>query len=158
MTFVFFIFGCSGFEFVYEKSLILKELESNSVLSVGGDDIPIIKSYFRQKIGYSNDGGYLIKITSTKEETLQVIDIDATASKIDINHNIEYILISNTNDCQIVSKSFSTTSTYDSKSAGFNFGSDISKNDISKQNIEKNIQKFLNLISTKDGLRCVGEN
>lgn len=155
-----FILGCSGFEFIYDKSPILEALTSNTVFSVEGDDTQIIKSYLRERLGYSKDNNsYIIKTGSKKIETNLVIEKDATASKININHKIDYTLIMAEDNCIILEKNFSTKSTYDSKSSGYNFGTDISKADISQQNIENNIEKFLTFISTNiDILECSNED
>ena len=160
LTFLISFFGCSNFEFVYDKSPILEAMESQTSYSINGDDPTTIKSYLRSKIGYSDEKAiYIIEINSTKNETLQVIEKDATASKINISHSIDYNLALKKNACTILSKNFFTQSTYDSKSAGYNFGTDISKSDIARQNIINNIEKFLAFVSTNiDTLECKNEN
>ena len=72
-----------------------------------------------------------------------MVEKDGTASRFDIKIIINYTLKNTNKSCQILSKEITTTSSYDSKSAGYSFGTDLSENKVLTQNIHSNIDEFL---------------
>ena len=59
------------------------------------------------------------------------------------------------NNCLVLNKSFVTLSTYDSKSEGYSFGSDLSQKEVLTRNIHSNIDEFLAyLIRSNIELNC----
>ena len=51
-------------------------------------------------------------------------------------------------NCIIVKKEISNSRKFNSKSGGYNFGSDLSKKEIIESLIEENLRQYLNYIST----------
>ena len=157
------LYSCSNFEFVYEKNReneILKKLKKEMSYNVEGDDLIILKQLIAEEIGISNlMPKFKLDIKSTRSDMNIIKEKDQTASKIEINHQINYHLKSNIENCTIIKKRIDSKTTYDSKSSGYNFGSDLSKKEITKKNIEQNINKFFTTISnTLDDLKCNNEN
>lgn len=145
--FVFFLAGCSGFEFVYNDSLETNEIKGKTYLSIGGDNTEIIYAYAINKIQNNNTNNkYNLSINSKKTIEAMVVEKDATASKFNIKLNISYILSNNENNCVILEKNLITNSRYASKSAGYSFGTDLSEEESLVRNIHSNIDEFLSYL------------
>ena len=71
-----------------------------------------------------------------------------TASVIQINHSIVYNLKLINKNCIIVTKKISNSRKFDSKSEGYNFGSDLAKKTIQESLIKENLRQYLNYITT----------
>ena len=152
--------NCSDIEFVYKNPESLNFLEEKTQLSINGDDKPTIKDLLKNKLGSINDDPvFHLVVNSKKIVNALIVDKDATASKFDITYNLDYNLRNLKEDCLIISKTISTKSSYDSKSAGYSFGTDISEKETSIKNLESNLNKFLNnLIISKNKLSCNNAN
>tara|TARA_B100001250_G_C19748880_1_gene766711 strand:- start:810 stop:1319 length:510 start_codon:yes stop_codon:yes gene_type:complete len=155
----FLLWGCSNFEFVYNSGniKIKNSIKEKTIFSISGDDSDIISTYLNNQIGSPKKGGasYLITVNSKKSVEGTVIEKDATASKINIEYNILYEFKNIKQNCLIIKKELKTKSTYDSKSAGYSFGSDVSEKETSTKIIKTNIDNFLNdLYLSKISLSC----
>ena len=158
---VMFAYGCSGFSFVYNTKNIVSynQLKNKTSVSVTGDDVEDIHAYVFQKIrDPKNEPLYKLLISSSKKIKAIVVEKDATASKFSISYDINYTLTSSNNNCVSVTKSISTKTTYNTKSAGYSFGSDLSKLDAAKKILRSNIdQFFVHLNFNSDSLSCNNE-
>ena len=161
VLFVFLLSGCAGFEFVYNSATYnVSKLNDKTKIEVGGDSSELIGSYLTKKIGSSNsDGDYSLVVNSTKKVEATVIEKDATASKFSIEYNLSYRLKNNQENCVILEKEIITNSSFDSKSAGYSFGTDLSQKEASIRNFNSNIDKFFDLLnSSYSNLDCNNEN
>ena len=52
-------------------------------------------------------------------------------------------------DCIVINENISSLSTYNSRAESYNFGSDLSKEQVTDQVIKDNINKFVYQINTK---------
>ena len=155
-VFSFLVFGCSGFDFVYEKNIENNKLDNNTIFNISGDDDIIIKIEMKNLITESNQGeeSYLININSTKTVKNLVVEDNQVASQIEISHDIEYALFNTLESCSVSNKKIKTTSEYNAKSSGYDYGSDSSKGEIITQNIKSNIRQYLQYISSLENFKC----
>ena len=158
LFFVFFILSCSNYTFVYSNGNIINFLKDTS-FSVEGEDIDLIKSYLLSKKRIGKDSNspekYQLKIISRKESRNAVIENDLTASLIEIQYILEYTLYDKNNNCITMKNKIKTTENYNSRAEGFDFGSDLSEGQVSRQLIEDNIDKFIQSVMAKsDSLDC----
>ena len=155
------LISCSNFEFVYDYPSSIKNLQNKTLLSIAGDDIDIINSYLLGKLrplSEKKEYSYILIIYSEKNITASVIEKDATASKFNIEYKINYYLMNKKENCTIISRSIETNSTYDSKSEGYSFGSDLSESEASTINVHSNIDNFMNDLSIlKTDFSCKNE-
>ena len=160
LCFFFIIFGCSSFEFVYDKNPVIKSIENNVSYNVVGDESETILSYLNNKIGASKSlGEFLLKIESEKTSANIVIKENQTASQIKISHTLQYVLSKPLKNCNIFKKEITTSIVYSAKSSGYSFGTDSSKNEILIKNIQTNINSLLRYIVTNYSiLDCQNEN
>ena len=149
------IISCSSFEFVYNATSFDK-IKEKTLLSISGDNKDIINSYLLGKIGETgNNPTYALSIVSNSVIEATVIEIDATASKFMIKHDLKYTLNNMGKNCIIFEKNILTKILYDAKSAGYSFGTDLAEKELSTKNLHSNIDQFLNELSINyDYLKC----
>ncbi len=128
MVFVTLIVSCQGFEFVYDKSPVIKLLENNAQVIISGDDISIIKSQLNNFVGTSTSSAkFILLVSSSKISSNVVIKDNQTVSQIEINHILNYSLQKKDGGCVITEAKISTVSSYNLKSSGYSFGTDLAK-------------------------------
>ena len=149
------IISCSDFEFVYNIASFDK-IKEKTLFSISGDNKDIINSYLSNKIGrVESDPTYILSIVSSGSIEAAVIEIDATASKFMIKHDIEYALNNVEKNCIIFQENISTKNFYKAKSAGYSFGTDFAEKELSTRNLRSNIDQFLTKLSINyNGLKC----
>ena len=158
--FLLILISCSNYKFVYDNVNNFNKIKGKTYLNISGEDAEIIHAYLIKQIKNSKqDYLYKLNVISSKSIEAKVIEEDATASKFSIKYEMNYILIDKNNNCVILDKEILSYSSYDSKSAGYSFGSDLSKKESSSENIYSNINEFLNYIDTfNKNLECKNEN
>jgi len=146
--FVFiFLFGCSNLEFVYEKNNTDLLNNSTSIILVG-DQKNVVYSQLVELIGQAVEKTYILRIDVKETITKEIVGSDSATSKYNVSHTIGYKLIRANKKCSLLEKKITTTANYDSKSAGYNFGTDISKTRTIENNILDNIESFLKTVSS----------
>ena len=153
------IINCSGFEFVYNIANFDK-IKEKTLFSISGDNKDIINSYLSNKFGkVGGDPVYILSVVSSESIEAVVIESDATASKFMIKHDLKYKLDNINKKCTVFEKDILTKNSYDAKSAGYSFGTDLAEKELSTKNIHSNIDQFINELSTKfDYLECNNES
>jgi len=140
--------GCSKFEFVHDKSLKTNQLLNNTSVNIVGDNIPILKTELKKTLGTSKNINFELNVFS-KEETVDIVkELNMTASLIQIRHSMVYELKLLEKNCIIVTKKISNSRNLNSKAAGYNFGSDLSKKEIVESLVKENLRQYLNFIAT----------
>ena len=152
------VISCSGFEFVYTIDSFDK-IKEKIFFSIRGDNKDIINSYLLNKIGNAESSpAYNLSIFSISSIEAAVIEIDATASKFMIKHDLKYTLSSVKKNCLIFEKNIITNNLYDAKSAGYSFGTDLAEKELSTKNLHSNIDQFLTELSINyNNLKCKNE-
>ena len=157
--FSFFIIGCSNFSFVYSDKYEFDEFLKETTIQVDGDSSAIIKILLTPSyLDGERKIKYLLDIKSKKESKNLVIENDKTASVVEIKFNLEYIFKNNLKGCIIFQKDVETTSTYNSRAEGYNFGTDLIEEQTSRQLIEDNIALFLQYLKTNNNDNFICQN
>lgn len=147
LVLIFFVLisGCTGFDFVYENYETDSFLKEKTLISVEGDDRSTIKTTLNNLLKNTEDERlYKLEVISKKTLKNLVVESSQVATQIEISHNILYQLKSAKKNCLIDSKEIKTKIDYTVKSEGYNFGSDSSKKEITKNNIATNINRYIN--------------
>ena len=158
IIFLFALHGCASFEFVYNDNIKNNILDKKTAFNISGDDDTIIKIEIKNLIKESNPNkeDFVLSIKSEKKTKNLVVEDNQVASQVEIIHTIKYELFSVVKACNIDRRKVVTIGEYNIKSSGYDFGSDISKNNIIKDNITKNVNEYLNFLDfSLDQLRCV---
>ena len=160
LSLVALIVSCRGFEFAYDTSPTIKLLENNAYVAVSGDDVDIIISQLNSIVGTSTSAGeFALMVTSSKTSNNIVIKDNQTVSQIEIRHILNYNLQKKSGDCIITKAKISTSSTYNLKSSGYRFGTDLAKIETAHDNVEKNINDFFQFINNNhSNLDCKNED
>ena len=143
---LFFLLGCSNLEFVYEKK-DKNFLKNSTTLEIRGVQKNIVYSQFVNLIGKDVEKIYSLDIEVYENISKEVVGSDSATSKYTVSHTIKYKLIKENSKCSLLEKKITTTNSYNSKSAGYNFGTDVSKTTTIKNNITNNIVDFLKTAS-----------
>ena len=155
------IISCSSLDFVYNTSFITtNNISENTLLSISGDNKDTINSYLLSKIGEAgNNPTHALSIVSSGVIEATVVEIDATASKFMIKHDLKYTLNNISKNCIVFEKNILTTNLYDAKSAGYSFGTDLAEKELSTKNLHSNIDQFLSeLYINYNYLKCKNED
>ena len=159
LIFVFFLCSCSNFDFVYQDNQIQNELTVKEVLVSGSNADSIKKLLSNKFLSNIESKNYKLSVNSKMETRSVVIANDQTASTIEIKFILDYTLFDYKKNCDVVKERISSLSTYNSRAESYNFGSDLSKEQVSEQVIQDNINKFIYQINAKkDELRCLDES
>ena len=102
---------------------------------------------------------YNLSIVSSSLVEAAVIEVDATASKFIIKHDLKYILYNTRSNCIILEKNIITKNSYFAKSAGYSFGTDLAEKELSIKTLHSNIDRFLGeLLINYNDLKCKNED
>ena len=158
LFFLFFIYSCSNFDFVYQNNGTSSELSITEILITGSGDDIIRKTLSNKFLLNDESDGYILSVSSKAETKSIVIENDQTASTVEIKYILDYNLFDYKKDCIVFKETLSTLSTYNSRAESYNFGSDLSKEQVTEQVIRDNIDKFTYQINTKGNeLECINE-
>ena len=151
---ILFLNNCANLEFVLKPNKGVNVLTNNTNLSISGDEAGTIHGYIANILGntYNENFIYKLSINSKRTDLAQIIEKDATASKFSIEYNVIYNLYNIKENCKILKKEISTKSSYDSKSAGYSFGTDLSEKETRFIIISKNIDQFILSVNRYDDL------
>ena len=156
LFFLFCLYSCSNFEFVYNNNDSSSELTVAEIY-VSGSSNDIIKKILSNRFLSNEDGeNYKLSASSKMETKSVVIENDQTASTVEIKYSLEYILFDYKKNCVVIKENISSLSTYNSRAESYNFGSDLSKEQVNQEVIRDNINKFAYQINTKgNNLGCL---
>jgi len=158
LFFLFFLYSCSNFDFVYKNNETANELSISEILITGSSDDIIRKTLSNKFLLNTESDDYRLSVNSKMETKSIVIENDQTASTIEIKYILNYDLFDYKKDCIVFKEIISSLSTYNSRAESYNFGSDLSKEQVTEQVIQDNINKFAYQINTKGNeLECINE-
>ena len=156
LFFLFFLYSCSNFDFVYQNNETSSELSITEILITGSSDDIIRKTLSNKFLLNDETDGYRLSVNSKVETKSVVIENDQTASTVEIKYILDYNLFDYKKDCIVFKETLSTLSTYNSRAESYNFGSDLSKEQVNQEVIRDNINKFTYQINTKrNNLGCL---
>ena len=148
LTIILILNNCGGFEFVYKTNKNDFLIKNTININVDGDDADQVYASLRDMVGDKEDNPkYKLLVNSLKNESAAVINKDATASKFKIKYLINYDLYNLYKNCKVFNKEITTVSAYNTKAAGYSFGTDLSQKESALQNINNNINEFISSLN-----------
>ena len=146
--------GSCNLEFVYDLNMGALHIKNKTLFEISGDNTNEIYSQITNRLGATNSSDPIYKLTikSSKKEIAQIIDKDATASKFRIEYDISYVVFHLKQNCNILKIKIITESTYDAKSAGYSFGTDLSEKESIVSAIKKNVDRFASALNRHSDL------
>ena len=156
--FLFFLYSCSNFDFVYKNSEGDSELSIAEIFVSGSSDDIIKKNLSNKFLINSETQNYRLSVNSKVETKSVVIENDQTASTVEIKYILDYSLFDYKKDCVVIKENIISLSTYNSRAESYDFGSDLSEEQVTVQVIQDNINKFAYQINSKGKeLGCIDE-
>ena len=155
-----FLASCSSIEFVYDKKYNLNKYMKNTKIVSLSEKNEYLLSYLNKKLENNEEANeYTLNISSQIVEKITSTNQDQSATSYYINSIVEYKLINNLENCTIYLETIETGFSYNTKSAGYSFGTDKSIEKNKKQNLEYNAEVFLKQISSLSKNEvCINEN
>lgn len=152
LSIILLTFSCSNLEFVYKIDKKIESIKNKVAYSISGDDSDLIYSYLTRVFGpnKSEMAKYNLSLDIARYDIAQIIDKDATASKFSIKYEINYSLYNVKIECTIAKEKITTENSYESKSEGYSFGTDLSKKETADKTYQKNIDEFVASLSQLD--------
>ena len=156
LFFLFCLYSCSNFDFVYNSNDTSSELSVAEILVSGSSNDIIKKILSNRFLSTESAEDYKLSVSSKMDTKSVVIENDQTASTVEIKYTLEYILFDYKKDCIVIKENISSLSTYNSRAESYNFGSDLSKEQVNQEVIRDNINKFVYQIITRgNNLGCL---
>ena len=156
LFFLFCLYSCSNFDFVYNNNDTSSELSIDEIFVTGSGNDIIKKILSNRFLSDEDTSNYKLSVNSKMETKSVVIENDQTASTVEIKYTLEYIMFDYKKDCVVVKEKISSLSTYNSRAESYNFGSDLSKEQVNQEVIRDNINKFSYQIKSKgNNLVCL---
>lgn len=145
ITFSFlFILSCGNIELVLnKKNETNKQLKNNvSLASLSNDNERFSKELYAY-FGNNKNSEYILKTTFVEKKENVIIKKNQVAEKINYTLEVKYELFYKTGDCKIFSEKITSEFSFTPKSSGYNFGADISFENLYANSISKNITNFV---------------
>ena len=145
-TLLFFIFSCTNIEFVLKDSSLTNSLKNKTVLLIDKSSeerfVRSLYSYF----GNSEKYEYILKTTFLEKKENRVVKKNQVAEKIEYTLEVNYDLFYKTSECKIYNKTIISKFSFTPKSAGYNFGSDMSFNKLYNNSVDQNVNNFISTL------------
>ena len=144
--FLFFIISCSNIEFVLKNSNQTNPLKEKTLLLIDKNSedkfVRGLYSYF----GNSEQYEYILKTSFLERKENRIVKNNQVAEKIEYTLEADYNLFYKTSECKIFNKKVVSKFSFTPKSAGYNFGSDISFDKLYDSSVNQNINNFIDAL------------
>ena len=143
---LFFIFSCSGIEFVLKENNQTNPLKDRTlILADNSAEERLVRglySYFGNNKKYD----YILKTKFLERKENRIIKNNQVAEKIEYTLEVDYNLFYKTSECKIFNKTVISKFSITPKSAGYNFGSDRSFDKLYGSSVDQNISSFIDAL------------
>ena len=141
-SFLFFFVSCNNIDFVLKNDSKTNQLKEKTILLIDKSSdarfVSALYSYFGNNEKYE----YILKTTFLEKKENRIVKDNQVAEKIMYTLEIDYELFYKTRECKIFKKTIISKFSFTPKSAGYNFGSDKSFDNLYKSSVDQNIKSF----------------
>ena len=145
-TLLFFVFSCSNIEFVLKDNVLTNPLKNKTLLLIDkNSDQRFVKnlySYFGNNEKYE----YILKTVFLEKKENRIVKNNQVAEKIEYTLEVNYDLYYKTIECKVFNKTIISKFYFTPKSAGYNFGSDMSFDKLYSSSVNHNIDSFIDAL------------
>jgi len=145
-TLLFFVFSCSNIEFVLKDNVLTNPLKNKTLLLIDKNSeqrfVKSLYSYFGNNEKYE----YILKTVFLEKKENRIVKNNQVAEKIEYTLEVNYDLYYKTSECKIYNKTIISKFSFTPKSAGYNFGSDISFEKLYSSSVNQNIDSFIDAL------------
>ena len=141
---LFFLFSCSNIEFVLKDSVLTNPLKDKTLLLIDkNSDQRFVKSLYSY-FGNNEKYEYILKTVFLEKKENRIVKNNQVAEKIEYTLEVDYELYYKTSECKVYNKTIISKFSFTPKSAGYNFGSDMSFDKLYSNSVNRNINSFIN--------------
>jgi len=151
--FLFIVFSCSNIEFVLEKNQNTNILRGKTALLIDTSTEEKFTRKLYSFFGNSEEFEYILKTNFLEKKENRIVKTNQVAEKIEYTLEADYELFYKTSRCKIFNKTIVSKFSFTPKSAGYNFGSDRSFDNLYDNSIDQNINTFIE--SLKINKSCI---
>ena len=141
-----FIFSCSNIEFVLKDSNLKNPLKNNTMLLVDKNSEERFVRGLYSNFGNNEKYEYILKTTFLEKKENRIVKNNQVAEKTEYTLEINYDLFYKTSECKIYYKTIISKFSFTPKSAGYNFGSDRSFDNLYNSSVDQNINNFIDAL------------
>ena len=142
----FFIFSCSNIEFVLKDKSLTNPLKNKTALLIDKNSeerfVRSLYSYFGNNEKYE----YILKTVFLEKKENRIVKNNQVAEKIEYTLEADYDLYYKTSECKVYNKTIISKFSFTPKSAGYNFGSDMSFDNLYNSSVNQNINNFIDAL------------
>ena len=140
---LFFIFSCSGVEFVLKEDNQKNPLKNKTLLLFDKNSEERFVGGLFSNFGNNENYDFILKTNFLEKKENRIVKNNQVAEKIEYILEVDYDLYYKTSECKIFNKKVISKFSFTPKSAGYNFGSDRSFDKLYNNSINKNINNFI---------------
>ena len=145
-TVLFFIFSCSNIEFVLKDSGLTSPLKNKTALLIDNNlEERFMRSLFSY-FGNNENYEYILKTSFLEKKENRIVKNNQVAEKIEYTLEVDYDLYYKTSECKVYNKTIISKFSFTPKSAGYNFGSDMSFDKLYSSSVNHNIDSFIDAL------------
>ena len=145
-SFLFFIFSCSNIEFVLKDNNQTNPIKDKTMLLIDKNlDKRFVRGlyyYFGNNVKYE----YILRTKFLERKENRIVKNNQVAEKIEYSLQVDYHLFYKTSECKILSKTIISKFSFTPKSAGYNFASDRSFDNLYVSGVDHNINSFIDAL------------
>ena len=138
-----FVFGCNNLEFVLKNDIEKNPLKNKTLLIIDKDVEEHFKRALYSFFGNNKINEYILDIKFSEKKENRIVKNNQVAEKIEYTLQADYNLFYRTNKCKVFEKTIISKFSFTPKSAGYNFGSDISLEKLYGNSVDENINSFI---------------
>ena len=143
---LFFVFSCSNIEFVLKDSGLTNPLKNKTLLLIDKSSeqrfVRSLYSYFGNNEKYE----YILKTVFLEKKENRIVKNNQVAEKIEYTLEVNYDLYYKTSECKVYNNTIISKFSFTPKSAGYNFGSDMSFDKLYSSSVNHNIDSFIDAL------------
>ena len=143
---IFFIFSCSNIEFVLKNNNQTNPLKDKTVLLIDKNSEERFASALYSYFGNNNKHEYILKTAFLESKENRIVKNNQVAENIVYTLEVDYNLFYKTKECRIFNKTIISKFSFTPKSAGYNFGSDMSFDKLYSSSVNHNIDSFIDAL------------
>lgn len=140
-----FIVSCSRIDLVLKETDQQNQLKKNTLIVLTGDVDENFSRELYSFFGNNKNYEYILKTSFTEKKENRIVKQNQVAEKVEYTLKINYDLFYKTVKCKIFSKKIVSNFSFTPRSAGYNFGADMSLDKLYTSSIKRNIQNFVGL-------------
>ena len=150
------IHSCNNIEFVYDdKKNLTNPLYEKTLVTTSGFDIAFLKFYIPMFFGNTTNQDFNLSILIQEKQIKRSIETNQAVSNLRYELRFFYKVKKIEKDCIVFEKEILSSFSITPKSAGFNYGTDVSLEKKYELAITENMDQFISYLSNQDLNSCL---